>query len=71
MKYCSLCFSVSVLTNKEKGYQNMVTLYFFLGGGRGGVCSNIFCETGLFRNILKHLSTKLVGKELFFNTSFR
>ena len=45
--------------------------YFFFGGGRGGVCSNIFCETGLFRNILKHLSTKLVGKELFFNTSFR
>ena len=45
--------------------------YFFGGEGRGGVCSNIFCETGLFRNILKHLSTKLVGKELFFNTSFR
>ena len=36
----------------------------------GTVCSNIFCENCLFKNILMHLSTKLVGKE-FFNTSFR
>ena len=35
------------------------------------VCSNIFCENCLFKNILMHLSTKLVGKEFFFNISFR
>ena len=40
---------------------------FFLGT----VCSNIFCENCLFENILIHLSTKLVRKEFFFNTSFR
>ena len=38
-------------------YGNTINNYF---GGK--VCSNIFCETGLFRNILIHLSTKLVGK---------
>ena len=37
----------------------------------GKVCSTIFCENCLFKNILMHLSTKLVGKEFFFNTSFR
>ena len=37
----------------------------------GTVCSNIFCENCLFKNIFMHLSTKLVGKEFFFNTSFR
>ena len=31
-------------------------------------CSNIFCENRLFKNILIHLSTKLVGKKFFFNT---
>ena len=35
------------------------------------VCSNISCENCIFKNILMHLSTKLVGKEVFFNTSFR
>ena len=28
----------------------------------GTVCSNIFCENCLFKNIFMHLSTKLVGK---------
>ena len=37
----------------------------------GTACSNIFCENCLFKNILMLLSTKLVGKEFFFNTSFR
>ena len=39
----------------------------------GIVCSNIFCEYCLFKNIFMHLSTKLVGKEFFIekNTSFR
>ena len=37
----------------------------------GTACSNIFCENYLFKNIFKHLSTKLVGKEFFFSTSFR
>ena len=37
----------------------------------GTVCSNIFCENCLFKNIFMHLSTKLVGKIFFFNTSFR
>ena len=35
------------------------------------VCSNIFCQNCLFKNIFMHLSTKLVGKEFFFNISFR
>ena len=37
----------------------------------GTLYSNIFCENCLFKNILMHLSTKLVGIEFFFNTSFR
>ena len=37
----------------------------------GTICSNIFCENCLFKNILMYLSTKLVGKEFFFNTTFR
>ena len=37
----------------------------------GTVCSNIFCENCLFKNILMHLTTKVVGKEFFFNISFR
>ena len=35
------------------------------------VCSNIFFKNCLFKNILMHLFTKKVGKEFFFNTSFR
>ena len=38
-------------------YGNTINSYFW-----GKVCPNIFCETDLFRNILIHLSTKLVGK---------
>ena len=30
------------------------------------VCSNIFCENGLFNNVFMHLSTKLVRKDFFF-----
>ena len=37
----------------------------------GTVYSNIFCENCLFKNILMHLSTKVEGKEFFFNTFFR
>ena len=37
----------------------------------GTVCSNISCENCLFKNILMHLSTKVEGKEFFFNTFFR
>ena len=37
----------------------------------GTVCSNICCGNCLFKNILMHVSTKLVGKYFFFNTSFR
>ena len=33
----------------------------------GTVCSNIFCDYCLFKKVLMYLSTKLVGKELFFN----
>ena len=37
----------------------------------GTVCSNIFCENCLFQNVLMHLSTKVVRKQFFFNTSFK
>ena len=47
-------------------YGETINNYFF-----GTVCSNIFCENCLFKNSLMHLSTKLVGKEFFFNTAFR
>ena len=34
------------------------------------VYSTIFCSDWLFKNLLMHLSTKVVGKGFFFNTSF-
>ena len=34
----------------------------------GTVCSSIFCENCLFKNILMHLSTKVEGKGFFFST---
>ena len=37
----------------------------------GTVCSNVVCDHYLFKNVFMHLSTKLVGKEFFFTTSFR
>ena len=37
----------------------------------GTVCSTIFYGNCLFKDILMHLSTKLAGKEFFFNTSFK
>ena len=36
----------------------------------GTVCSNIFCENCLFKNIFMHLSTKLVGKSFRVLLSF-
>ena len=42
-------------------YGNTINNYFL-----GTVCSNIFCENCLFKNILMNVSTKLVGKEFFF-----
>ena len=33
----------------------------------GTVCSSIFCDYCLFKKVLMYLSTKLVGKEFFFN----
>ena len=36
----------------------------------GTVCSNIFCENCLFKNILMDLSTKLAGKEFFLDIFF-
>ena len=37
---------------------------FFLWTG----CSSNFCANCLFKNILMHISTKVVWKEYFFNT---
>ena len=45
-----------VLKQKEDipRYRNTINNSFL-----GTVCSNIFCENGLFKNIFMHLSTKL------------
>ena len=37
----------------------------------GTVCSTTFCENYLFKNILMHLSTIVVGKQFFLNKSFK
>ena len=47
-------------------YGDTINNYFL-----GTVCSNIFSENCLFKNIFMHLSSKLVGKQFFFNTTFR
>ena len=39
-------------------YVNPINNSFF-----GTLCSNIFCENCLFKNIFMHLSTKLAAKE--------
>ena len=63
-----MLFCKRVLKQREgiPRYGNTINNYFL-----GTVCSNIFCENCLFKNIFMHLSTKLVGIEFFFNTSFR
>ena len=61
-----MLFCKRVFSNKGKAYQDMVTLNnYFLGT----VCSNIFRENCLFKNIFMHLSTKLARKEFFHLTS--
>ena len=37
----------------------------------GTVCSTIFCANCLFKNILMHLPSKVVGNGFFLNTSKR
>ena len=63
-----MLFCKGVLKQREDipRYGDTINYYFL-----GTVCSNIFCENCLFKNIFMHLSTKLAGKEFFFNTSFR
>ena len=55
---------------KQRGdiprYGNVINHSFL-----GTACSNIFCKNCLFKNISLHLSTKLVGKIFYFNTTFR
>ena len=36
----------------------------------GTLCSTIFCTNCFFKNILMQLSTKVVGKKIFFNRYF-
>ena len=63
-----MLFCKCVLKQREDipRYDNTINNSFL-----GKVCSKIFCENCLFKNTLMHLSTKLVGKEFFFNTYFR
>ena len=63
-----MLFCKRVLKQREETprYGNTINNSFL-----GTVSSNIFCENCLFKNILMHLLTKLVGKKNFFNTSFR
>ena len=63
-----MLFCKRVLKQRENisRYGNTINNSFL-----GTVCSNIFCENCLFKNILMHLSTKAEGKEFFFNTFFR
>ena len=61
-----LCERVLKQSEDIPRYVNTINNSFF-----GTLCSNIFCENCLFKNIFMHLSTKLVGKNFFFNTSFR
>ena len=63
-----MLFCKRVLKQREETprYGNTINNSFL-----GTVSSNIFCENCLFKNILMHLLTKLVGKKNFFNKSFR
>ena len=62
-----MLFCKHVVRQKEDipGYGKTINNSFL-----GTVCYNIFCENCLFKNVLMHLSTKVVGKEFFFNKSF-
>ena len=63
-----MLFCKRVLKQRQdmQRYGNTINNFFL-----GTVCSNIFCENCLLKNVFMHLSTKLVGKEFFFTTSFR
>ena len=54
-----MLFCKRVLKQREgiSRYGNTINNSFL-----GTVCSNIFCENCLFKNIFMHLPTKLVGK---------
>ena len=58
------CKRVPKQTEDIPRYGNTISNSFL-----GTVCSNIFCENGLLKNIFMHLSTKLVGNKFFFITS--
>ena len=62
-----ILFCKRVLKQREgkPRYDNTINNSFL-----GTVCSNIFCENCLFKNIFMHLSTKLFGTD-FFLTLFR
>ena len=57
-----MLFCNRVLKQREgiRRYGNTINNSFL-----GTVCFNIFCENCLFKNILMHLSTELVGKDFF------
>ena len=59
-----MLFCKRVLKQREDmpRYVKTINNYFL-----GTVCSNIFCDYCLFKTFLMHLSTKLVGKQFFFN----
>ena len=63
-----MLFCKRVLKQREDipRYDNTKTNSFL-----GKVWSNIFCKNYTFKSIFMHLLTKLVGKEIFFETSFR
>ena len=54
-----MLFSKRVLKQREDipRYVNTKNNYFL-----GTVCSNVFCDNCLFKNVFMHLSTKLVAK---------
>ena len=53
-----LCERVLKQSEDIPRYVNTINNSFF-----GTLCSNIFCENCLFKNIFMHLSTKLAAKE--------
>ena len=59
-----MLFSKPVLKQREDIPRYGNTKNNFLGGT---VCSNVFCDNCLFKNVFMHLSTKLAAKEFFFN----
>ena len=63
-----MLFCKRVLKQREDipRYRNTINNYCL-----GTVCTNVFCENCLFKNIFRHLSLRLVAKKFFFKTSFR